>query len=200
MRLVDVISLDLEVLPSNLRGSSKLARKAQLSLLLSFMQQEIELIGVDSIPATSLLKLLTIDDLLDGDLFGKGEEEDASREHAKRNVLSHFTQELDGMVEVNSSFNYDQCIDLINLVSTEEGVQSDFWSVILAIFGQKANKKSFFLGRRIGPTLADTKLILSKIGAPTDISKENWKGMSQVLQYLTQKSLNSAESEIENKT
>lgn len=200
MKLVDLIALDLEVLPGNIRGSSKLARKAQLSLLLSYMQQEIEMFRVEAIPATALLKLLSIDTLLDGDLFGRGQEEDALREQARTKVICHFTQELDGMVEVSSAFNYDQCIDLISLVSTKEGVQSDFWSVVLAIFAQKANKKSFFLGRRVGPTLADTKLILYKIGAPADIDSENWKGMSQVLHYLTQKSLNSAETEIENKT
>lgn len=104
------------------------------------------------------------------------------------------------MVEVSNAFNYDQCIDLIDLVSGAEGARSDFWSIILAIFAQKANKKSFFLGRRVGPTLADTKLILSKISGPSDMNSENWKSMSEVLRYLTQKSLNSAETEIENKT
>jgi len=34
----------------------------------------MEIFGVETIPAASLLKLLTIDDLLDGELFGAGEE------------------------------------------------------------------------------------------------------------------------------
>ena len=38
-------------------------------MLLSYMQQEIEYNGIDAIPAESLLKLLTIDELLGGELF-----------------------------------------------------------------------------------------------------------------------------------
>ena len=51
------------------------------------------------------------------------------------------------------------------MTSTDDNrAQVDFWPIVLAIFAQKANKKSFFLGRRVGPTLADTELVLTKIG------------------------------------
>ena len=52
-------------------------------------------------------------------------------------------------------------MDLIKL--TRDHSDANFWPIILAIFSEKANKKSFFFGRRVGPTLADIELILSKI-------------------------------------
>ena len=45
--------------------------------------------------------------------------------------------------------------------------ETKFWPVILAIFAQKANHKSFYAGRRVGPTLADIQLILAKLGDDT---------------------------------
>ena len=101
-------------------------------------------------PAESLLKILTIDELLDGELFGDNED---MREEAKDKVTSFFTQELDGMAIVSDTFNYDQCMDLIKLTRADS--DSNFWPIVLAIFSEKANKKSFFNGRRVGPTLAD---------------------------------------------
>ena len=60
-RLSKLIALDHELLPKNLQNNRKLVRRAQLNLLLSYIQQEIELQGVENIPATMLLKLLTTD-------------------------------------------------------------------------------------------------------------------------------------------
>jgi len=64
---------------------------------------------------------------------------------------------------------------LIKLTNPEDSAPADFWPVVLAIFAQKANKKSFFMGRRVGPTLADTELILTKIGGPESFNAENWR-------------------------
>lgn len=104
------------------------------------------------------------------------------------------------MVEVSESFNYDLCMDLIKLTNSD-GDSDNFWPIILAVFGQKANKKSFFYGRRVGPTLADVELIVTRLGSYKDrIEEQTWQQMCQVLKFLTQKSLNSAELEIENRT
>ena len=89
------------------------------------------------------------------------------------------------MARVSDSFNYDQCMDLIKLMDPESEV--DFWSIILAIFAQKANRKSFYSGRRVGPTLADVQLILAKIGDKREkfSSDGTWEQISQVLVFLT---------------
>lgn len=84
------------------------------------------------------------------------------KQEAQAKVTSFFTRELDGLAIVSESFNYDQCMDLIKLSPQSEDEET-FWPVLLAIFAEKANKKSFFYGRRVGPTLADIDLILSKL-------------------------------------
>ena len=109
------------------------------------------------------------------------------------------------MVIVSETFNYDECLDLIKLIPDVQSgsivaENSDFWPVILAIFGQKANKKSFYWGRRVGPSLEDIGIILSKIGDKSAFKEEIWDQMSKVISFLTQKSLNSAETEIEHRT
>ena len=112
------------------------------------------------------------------------------------------------MAIVSDSFGYDQCMDLIKMIPASDSAldtQSDFWPIILAIFAQKANRKSFFFGRRVGPTLDDIQLILGKIGQNRDRmieqnGGETWRQMSKVIVFLTQKSLNSAELEIENRS
>ena len=157
-------------MPSSLRANKKLLRKSQLSLLMSYMQQEVESVGSHGVPPVSLFKLLATDDLLGGALFG---DEDALREEVKERVSTFFTGELDGMAIVSDTFNYDHCMDLIKLSSEEPDLDSaDFWPILLAIFGQKANKKSFFYGRRVGPTLADVELIVSKLSSRRDTIDE----------------------------
>ena len=113
------------------------------------------------------------------------------------------------MYTVSNSFNFDLCMDLIRLTdafedSSEQIVAGDangFWSVILAVFSEKANKKSFFFGRRVGPTLADVELILRKLqGVKGATDERTWQQMTQVLTYLTHRALNSAEAEIENRS
>ena len=66
------------------------------------------------------------------------------------------------MSMISNKFNYDECLDLIKLIDPES--ETDFWPTILAIFAQKANRKSFYSGRRVGPTLSDIQLILAKLG------------------------------------
>ena len=105
--------LDLDILPSNLAGRKKLVRKAQISLLISYMVQEVEMIGVDSLPVTDAFRLLTIDELLGGDLF---HEEPEIKDRLTERVVGHLTKELDGMVVVSDTFNYDECLDLIKMI------------------------------------------------------------------------------------
>lgn len=64
------------------------------------------------------------------------------------------------MAFFSENFNYDQCMDLIKLTSAESDEGNTFWPIVLAIFSQKANRKSFFYGRRVGPILEDIELIL----------------------------------------
>lgn len=49
-------------------------------------------------------------------MFG---EEDEMREEISERVSGFFTAELDGMAIVSDNFNYDLCMDLIKLSSTE---------------------------------------------------------------------------------
>lgn len=68
------------------------------------------------------------------------------------------------MATVSESFNYDECLDLIRLMPADSTFTSDdFWPIILAVFSEKANKKSFYYGKRVGPTLSDVELILRKL-------------------------------------
>ena len=78
------------------------------------------------------------------------------------------------MAHVSQSFNYDQCMDLIKI--SPETSESTFWPVLMAIFGEKANKKSFFFGRRVGPTLDDIDLILRKLTQSKEsIDEKTWQ-------------------------
>ena len=66
-------------------------------------------------------------------------------------------------------------MDLIKL-SPETDEEQTFWPVLLAIFAEKANKKSFFYGRRVGPTLADVELILSKLSSQKEkVDMKTWE-------------------------
>lgn len=121
-------------------------------MLVSYMQHEMEMES-DNLTPLSKLRLLAIDELLDGQLFQVEEQGDMRWNEMRQDVLTYFTEELDGMALVSSGFNYDQCMDLVKLMDAES--KSDFWSIILAIFSQKANRKSFYSGRRVGPTLQD---------------------------------------------
>ena len=157
-----LIWLDVDLLPESLKGSkSKLVRKAQIHLLLSYMQQEMEMES-EMLTPMSKLRLLIIDELLDGQLYQRQDNGDIQWRKARDDVLAYFTGGLDGMSMVSDRFNYDECLDLIKLVDPES--DTNFWPIILAIFAQKANRKSFYSGRRVGPTLSDIQLILAKLG------------------------------------
>ena len=80
--------------------------------MLSYIQQEIEDVSIDGLKSLDLLRLLTIDDLLDGDLFTDNL---SLREEATYKVLHYFTSELDGMAELVDQFNYDMLIDLVKI-------------------------------------------------------------------------------------
>ena len=57
-------------------------------------------------------------------------------------------------------------MDLIKVISEidiSKLENSDFWSVLVAIFGEQANKRKFFHGHRVGPLLEDVELILRQI-------------------------------------
>ena len=63
------------------------------------------------------------------------------------------------------------------LETTELG-EPDFWSVILSIIQEKANKKAFFYGRRTGPSLDDVEMMLAQLNRATDlrqqVGQETW--------------------------
>lgn len=79
-------------------------------------------------------------------------------------MIEHFTETVDGMSLMASEFSFTDCIDLLRLIEMQSlqgvSVNEDFWSVLLAVFHQKANSKDFFLGQQHGPTPADCKLLL----------------------------------------
>ena len=87
--------------------------------MLSYIQQEIEDVSIDGLKSLDLLRLLTIDDLLDGDLFTDNV---SLREEATYKVLNYFTSELDGMAELVDQFNYDMLIDLVKIAEGYEAV------------------------------------------------------------------------------
>lgn len=66
------------------------------------------------------------------------------REDLVSEVLAYFTTELDGLALVFEKFNYDQCMDLIKVISNV-GItkldNSNFWPILVGIFGEKANKR-----------------------------------------------------------
>ena len=68
MTVSRLIWLDVDLLPDSLRGNKKLVRKAQINLLLSYMQQEMEM-EIDELKPLDKLRLLSIDELFDGQLF-----------------------------------------------------------------------------------------------------------------------------------
>ena len=66
-------------------------------------------------------------------------------------------------------------MDLIKVISEIDETQlvnSDFWAIIVAIFGEKANKRQFFYGHRVGPTLEDVELILHQISRFENLKKQ----------------------------
>ena len=78
-RLDSLLTVDQETLPAELQRNKKLLRKSQLHLLLSYMREELEVAGPVGIPILSLLKLLTIDDMLNGALFEGLDEENVQQ-------------------------------------------------------------------------------------------------------------------------
>ena len=92
-------------------------------------------------------------------------------------------------------------IKVISEVEVDKIENSDFWAILVAIFGEKANKRQFFYGHRVGPLLEDLELILRQLNRfeklEEQVDRDTWDQMGKVLRFLLQKSLNSVENEIE---
>ena len=92
-------------------------------------------------------------------------------------------------------------IKVISEVDTSKLENSDFWAILVAIFGEQANKRYFFHGHRVGPLLKDVELILRQVHRnkklEEQVDSDTWDAMGKVLRFLVQKSLNSVENEIE---
>ena len=82
------------------------------------------------------------------------------------------------------------------------------WQVLVAVLGQKANRKEFFHGRSQGPQFADILLILKKISLlashNNDIesafdSRESWSQFSSLLRFLLTKAMDASETTLEYK-
>ena len=75
----------------------------------------------------------------------------------RKNLL----EDIEGINYLISEFNYDKCIDLLNLIPVNSLTPNHF-ETILALFKQaKGRKRSFYDGRK--PTYEDVSLILSRI-------------------------------------
>ena len=96
-----LLTLDLNVLPSGLR-TNRLAKKAQLRVLMAYLQEEAEL-SSGQIPLIQKLKLLTIDSMLDNKVLTG----DNQREELVDEVAAFFTLDLDGLALAFERFNYD---------------------------------------------------------------------------------------------
>jgi hypothetical protein len=62
-------------------------------------------------------------------------------------VVQKYACSLDGLAELTKHFNFEQCLDLVELMleyQGTEGEEKEFWSVIVALFGEMANGKNFF--------------------------------------------------------
>ena len=82
-------------------------------------------------------------------------------------------------------------MDLIKVISEVESSKlenSDFWAILVAIFGEQANKRKFFHGHRVGPLLEDVELILRQISriekVEEQVDSETWDQMGKVLRFL----------------
>ena len=96
-------------------------------------------------------------------------------------MVKYFTTELDGLALAQDQFNYELFIDLFRVMGELEDSElgnPDFWSVILAIIQDRANKKAFFHGRSTGPSLDDVQMMLTELGRAKDlrqqVGEETW--------------------------
>ena len=114
----------------------------------------------EDLPPIIKLRLLAVDGMLDNQLL----DQKATRKTFVLDVVQYFTAEIDGLALAQEKFNYDLFMDLFRVMSeldeTELG-EPDFWSVILSIIQEKANKKAFFYGSRAGPSLDDVEMMLA---------------------------------------
>ncbi len=78
--------------------------------------------------------------------------------------LGHYLlEDIEGINYLIGEFNYDRCIDLLNLIP-EDQLSAHHFETILALFKEfKGRKKSFYDGRK--PSYEDVQLILSRIEA-----------------------------------
>ena len=63
-------------------------------------------------------------------------------------------------------------IKVISEVDTSQLPNSDFWAILVAIFGEKANKRMFFYGHRAGPALEDVELMLRELNRFADLTEQ----------------------------
>ena len=96
-----LMSLDLNALPSGMR-KNKLAKKAQLKVLMAYLQDEAEL-SEGQITLVQKLNLLTVDAMLDFQVLTGSEQ----REYLVKEVINYFTIDLDGLALALERFNYD---------------------------------------------------------------------------------------------
>lgn len=85
-------------------------------------------------------------------------------------------------------------MELISLFDTKDLDQSEviqFWEVIIALMGEKANSKMFYKGRREGPQFEDIILVLSKLRASAQdkplrdvFPSDSWDKMTKILRFL----------------
>ena len=95
-------------------------------------------------------------------------------------------EDIDGINYLINEFNYDKCIDLLNLIPPEDLTANNF-ETILALFKQsKGRKRSFYNGRK--PSYDDVSLILSRIEAiksqNSDIDDASLQSMREVTRLI----------------
>jgi hypothetical protein len=120
-------------------------------------------------------------------------------------------EDMEGLIELSDKFNFPLIIDLIKVLkkaneteqfNVEPKVITNFWTIILSILGSKVNKKQFFYGQRMGPSLKDVQLLLDQIESHLESFRASedeslWAEMSKVLRLMTQKALNSVDDELQ---
>jgi len=76
-------------------------------------------------------------------------------------LRNYLMEDIEGINYLINEFNYDKCIDLLNLIPAKALTANNF-ETILALFKQaKGRKRSFYDGRK--PSYEDVSLIISRI-------------------------------------
>ena len=105
---------------------------------------------------------------------------DEDREELVNRVMKVYTS-LDGLANLVNKSNFEQCLQIIELLPETKGEHDleQFWSCILAIFQDQANKKSFF---REDDNLMQGLTSILKVIEQTNVreiikSEDTWSGM-----------------------